>query len=84
MSKKPLGKAMRILIVPSTFDCLNMGDVAMLQVAIARLTKLWPAASIQVLTQRPSTLVDYCPGVQPLPDIGCRAWFVDRDLFGRL
>ena len=39
----------------------NMGDVAMLQVAVARLLKLWPEARIEVLTDSPAGLARYCP-----------------------
>jgi polysaccharide pyruvyl transferase WcaK-like protein len=48
----------------------NMGDVAMLQVAVARLLSLWPTADIEVLTESPSNLTRYCPGALPLPRAG--------------
>ena len=51
----------------------NMGDVAMLQVAVARLLSLWPDARIEVLTDSPSNLSRYCPGARPLPRAGCIA-----------
>jgi colanic acid/amylovoran biosynthesis protein len=61
----------------------NMGDVAMLQVAVARLLSLWPAARVEVLTESPSNLARYCPGARPLPRAGCTCWVGDRILLGR-
>jgi polysaccharide pyruvyl transferase WcaK-like protein len=61
----------------------NMGDVAMLQVAVSRLLKLWPAARIEVLTESSSHLARYCPGARPLPRAGCRCWVEDRVILGR-
>ena len=61
----------------------NLGDVAMLQVAVARLLRLWPTASIEVLTESPSNLARYCPGARPLPRAGCMCWVGDRVLLGR-
>lgn len=65
---------MRILIDPGTPTCTNMGDVAMLQVAVSRLQELWPGAVISVLTSAPDRLLTYCPGVEPVPEAGRRAW----------
>ena len=45
----------------------NMGDVAMLQVAVARLLDLWPDACIEVLTDSPANLARYCPGATHCP-----------------
>jgi polysaccharide pyruvyl transferase WcaK-like protein len=61
----------------------NMGDVAMLQVAVNRLLGLWPAGRIEVLTESPSQLARYCPGATPLPREGCRCWVADRIILGR-
>ena len=61
----------------------NMGDVAMLQVAVSRLLRLWPAGRIEVLTESPSHLARYCPGARPLPRAGCRCWVEDRVILGR-
>lgn len=60
-----------------------MGDVAMLQVAVARLANLWPDADIVVLTDSPSNLARYCPGATALPRAGCTCWVGDRILLGR-
>jgi polysaccharide pyruvyl transferase WcaK-like protein len=61
----------------------NMGDVAMLQVAVTRLMSLWPAAQIEVLTESPDDLVRYCPGARPLSRAGCNCLVGDRILLGR-
>ena len=61
----------------------NMGDVAMLQVAVDRLLSLWPDARIEVLTDSPSNLARYCPGAKPLPRAGCECWVGDRVILGR-
>jgi colanic acid/amylovoran biosynthesis protein len=73
---------LRIVVDPSTVDCRNMGDVAMLQVAIQRLRGLWPSARIEVLTDAPEALAVHCPGVAPLSNSGRREWFSDRALLG--
>jgi colanic acid/amylovoran biosynthesis protein len=75
---------MRIIVDPSTFDCLNMGDVAMLQVAIRRLRRQWPDAVIQVFTNDPVALSLHCPDTEPLPHCGRTFWFSDQEVLGRL
>ena len=64
----------RILVEPSDFVLLNAGDSAMMQIALARLTAIWPDAVIQVLTDDPDQLAVYCPQVQPLLAAGRHAW----------
>ncbi|MCV7313725.1 polysaccharide pyruvyl transferase family protein [Mycobacterium paraffinicum] len=59
---------MRILVDQSGYALLNIGDIAMLQACILRLQSLWPDADIQVLTDSPERLEQYCPrltGVAP-------------------
>jgi hypothetical protein len=60
----------------------NLGDVAMLQVAVARLLDLWPDATVEVLTDSPANLARYCPGARSLPRRGCACWIADRILLG--
>jgi colanic acid/amylovoran biosynthesis protein len=84
MSSVILNGQMRILIDPSTFDYLNMGDVAMLQVAVKRLRSMWPSATIQILTNDPEALTIHCPEVQPVDNKGRRIWFAEKDLLGRI
>ena len=75
---------MRILVVPSTFDCLNLGDVAMLQVTVARLSELHPEPTIQVFTQDASKLAVHCPDAAPvvISYERLRTWFADHFLLG--
>jgi len=61
----------------------NMGDVAMLQVAVSRLLDLWPDAIIEVLTDSPANLSRYCPCATPLPRTGCMCWVSDQILLGQ-
>lgn len=75
---------MKIIVDPSTFDCLNMGDVAMLQVAVNRLLDLWPSASIQVFTSHPARLYSLVANVQPLDHNGRLIWFSNSALLGGL
>ena len=75
---------MHVLVDPSSFDCRNMGDVAMLQVAIARLHALWPHAVIEVLTSDPAALARYAPLAAPVPHEGRVLWFTERYLLGGL
>src|SRR6202000_1383897 len=41
------GASLRVLIDSSTYRSRNIGDTAMLQVALARLREFWPQAAIQ-------------------------------------
>ena len=75
---------MRIVVDPSTFDCQNMGDVAMLQVAVSRLKELWSSAVIQVFTNEPKSLLLHCPGVSPVLQAGRTNWSSDHYLLGRV
>jgi polysaccharide pyruvyl transferase WcaK-like protein len=61
----------------------NMGDVAMLQAAVTRLSSLLPDAHIEVLTDSPSNLARFCPGASSLPREGCVCWLQDGILLGR-
>jgi len=74
--------AMRILVENGCYGLLNMGDVAMLQVAVARLRQLWPDAVIEVVTSRPDLLGAYCPHTRPIPAQGRKAWFEEKQLLG--
>ena len=74
---------MRILVEPGSYTCMNMGDVAMMQVCVSRLTELWPGAHIQVVTQAPERLAFFCPNAEPILESGKEYWFRDK-IFGRL
>jgi polysaccharide pyruvyl transferase WcaK-like protein len=65
----------RILVVPGSYELLNLGDVAMLQTAISRLEEIWPSPSVDVITSSPARLSAYLPsGVRPLDAEGQRRW----------
>ncbi|MEK7406006.1 MAG: polysaccharide pyruvyl transferase family protein [Acidobacteriota bacterium] len=74
---------MRILIEPGSYSCLNLGDVAMLQVAVARIRVLRPDASLSVVTRNPGVLARCCPGVRPVAESDRRRWLEGRALAGR-
>ena len=75
---------MSVALVPCNTRCLNMGDVAMLQVATWRLRAWWHWEDLRIFTSDPLALLRYCPGVTPvlLPDYP--AWCHDRYLAGRI
>lgn len=73
---------MHILVEHSGHPLANLGDVAMLQIAIQRLRSLWPKAVFQVFTSAPERLANFCPGVQPLSLHSQNVWFYP--LIGRL
>ena len=75
---------MRILVDNSGYELLNLGDVAMLQVAISRFRALWPDARITVMTVAPELLAKFCPGAIPLTPDGRDQWLRKCDLFGSL
>jgi polysaccharide pyruvyl transferase WcaK-like protein len=78
---------MRVIVATGlntgTAEYKNLGDVAMLQVAVARLLRLWPSPQIEVLTESASNLARHCPGARPLPRLGCNCWVGNRILLGR-
>lgn len=57
---------MRILVDHSGYALLNIGDVAMLQACVHRLHELWPLADIDVFTESPERLQQYCPNARPV------------------
>lgn len=60
----------------------NIGDVAMLQVAVSRLAELWPDAEILVLTDSAAGLARFCPAARPLPREGAETWISNNVLLG--
>jgi polysaccharide pyruvyl transferase WcaK-like protein len=66
---------MRILLDGSSHDLANVGDVAMLQMAIRRLSVLWPNAQIDVVTSAPERLATLCPTTYPVSAEGQQQWF---------
>ena len=73
---------MRILVENGCYDLRNIGDIAMLQTAVERLSSLWPHALIEVITDDPKLLLKYCPRVKAVPSNGRRIWFKNRKLSG--
>jgi polysaccharide pyruvyl transferase WcaK-like protein len=71
---------MRILLEPGSYTCLNLGDVAMMQMAFTRLSSLWPDTRIQIITESPCLLAELCPEAVPIPVAGKRAWLQTRIL----
>src|SRR5215510_4538037 len=65
---------MLILIEPSDYALRNSGDTAMLEVAITRLSALFPDASINVLSDVPSSFPRWAPHVQPIASTGRHAY----------
>jgi colanic acid/amylovoran biosynthesis protein len=61
-----------------------MGDVAMLQVALARIGRVLPERTLYVFTEDPAELARQCPGVHPLSHWAREAWLDDRQLWGAL
>jgi polysaccharide pyruvyl transferase WcaK-like protein len=51
----------RILVDQSGYELLNMGDVAMLQSCVLRLSQQWPDAEIMVIARSPADLAPHCP-----------------------
>lgn len=74
---------MNVLVDSGGYALNNMGDVAMLQVAVSRLQALWPGASIRVLASSPELLARYCPGAKPVASNGLRKWLEWSRLPGR-
>lgn len=75
---------MRVLLDSGDYHCSNLGDVAMLQVAVSRLRELWPSASIEVITQDPEVLAKHCPEAVPVSWSGRDIWLSRGTLLGRL
>lgn len=75
-----------VVVTPLNFgqgEYQNMGDVAMLQVAVTRLSELWPNARVEVLTDSASDLRRFCPAAVPLSRPDCACWLSDDFFIGR-
>lgn len=70
---------MQILIqAADVFD--NIGDVSMQLVVMERLRKLWPEASLHVITEQPNQLAKYAPYAIPVKISEPPQWFGLRSL----
>ncbi|HZO87543.1 MAG TPA: polysaccharide pyruvyl transferase family protein [Chthonomonadaceae bacterium] len=74
---------MRILIDVSSEILYNVGDIAMIHVALARLGALWPEARLELILSRPDRLPRFFPQARGLSDQGHLAFFHEGCLFGR-
>jgi polysaccharide pyruvyl transferase WcaK-like protein len=71
---------MRILVEHGTSRMDNLGDIAMLQVAISRLQTLFPNSSISVVTRSVGNLSEHFEGVTPIRIDYPHIWFRLRSL----
>jgi O-antigen/teichoic acid export membrane protein/polysaccharide pyruvyl transferase WcaK-like protein len=74
---------MRVILEPGSYTLQNSGDVAMLQVAYRRARCLWPPATIQVVTEAPQRLAEFCPGAVPLLAPQDRSALIRPNFLGR-
>jgi polysaccharide pyruvyl transferase WcaK-like protein len=74
----------RILVDSGDYSCGNLGDVAMLMVALRRLRNVFPDARLDVLTDNPGVLSAHCPEARPVPRKGRDQWFGTEDGLGGL
>jgi polysaccharide pyruvyl transferase WcaK-like protein len=65
---------MRVLVEPSDYLIRNIGDTAMTIIALERLSKLWPDARIQVLTEEPDRMPRPGPNIEALLIAGRELW----------
>ena len=72
-------RPMRVVILPGTYHGWNMGDIAMLIVAIRRLKALWPRAEFTALVYELEPFKRFCPEVQLFSLTHRDAW-LDRKL----
>src|SRR4051812_32521452 len=63
-----------IVVEPSDYVLRNAGDMAMMQVAITRLSKRWPEADVAVLSDAADRLPRYGPNVRAVDGSGRRIW----------
>ena len=75
---------MRILVEPSDYVLHNLGDAAMLRVAVLRLAAYLKNATIQILSDDPDALRVFCPPATPLESRGREQWLNNNFLPGRL
>ena len=71
-----------ICIDPGSYNCRNVGDFAMLQVAVARWKAMWPSASIDIVTDAPDALAPLGSNVTPL-SVKARSSWLQAHVLGR-
>lgn len=70
----------RIVVESGNFGFHNMGDVAMMQIAVERIGELWPSAQVEVRTRRPDLLANFCPRAVAVSGEERDAWLSSWDL----
>jgi len=73
-SDEPAAEPVRILIESSEYWLRNNGDLAMLEVTLARLRRRWPDAQIGVLTDVPLLLRAYHPRARGITVFATDPW----------
>jgi len=76
--------SVNVIIENSGYGLDNLGDVAMLQMAITRLTSIFPNAIIWVISEEKESLLRYLPDARLLPMKERRAWLSPFNLVGGL
>ena len=77
--------AVRVFVEPGSDRCDNVGDFAMLEVALRRIRRLWPDASLLVHTADAGSVRTLDPGVEILDRTGYRRSLLETRLgFGRV
>jgi colanic acid/amylovoran biosynthesis protein len=71
---------MRVLVDTVSDAQRNIGNVALLQIAIERLGTFWPQASLEVITASPYLLKLYCPKACPVSPNNQYDWTKDSTL----
>jgi colanic acid/amylovoran biosynthesis protein len=74
---------LRILVDPGGYRCRNIGDMAMLEVALARLRKFWPDASIDIISLDPGGVLRIDPEIHPVDANGLLGWNADAVVLGK-
>jgi polysaccharide pyruvyl transferase WcaK-like protein len=74
---------MNILLDITNDGISNHGDIAQHQVAVSRLTQLFPDSHLQIVTGSPERLPLFFPNLHPVPEKGHKMCFGAGRLFGR-
>ncbi len=74
----------RVFMTVSGGDMCNVGDIAMLQVAVARVRRLLPDAEIHVLTGCATRTERFLPTARPVMGDGRNTFFAPGSLFKQL
>ena len=75
---------MRILLDQGIFDMRNAGQNAMLQMAVERMSRFWPDASIHITTVAPNTLKIYFPEANPEDPDESHIWYHNSGRLAKL